>query len=170
MFGNPVGVVGGRAVLSAPGGTFTVSVEGDVDLVSTGSAVAAGGGRIFVSLCDDDLACSVEALTVEGEPVGTVAGTVAMWGPGVVSSQGRLAIPESDERGDVRILVDGEVIAEATRGYVGGLAWSPDGRWLFEMGDGEVRVHDLAGGAPRTVEVDAGMSMNWPFLIVVQPG
>lgn len=170
-FWGPIAAADDRAVLSLPGGTFTISIDGDVDRVSTGSLVAAGGDRIVVSLCDRDLDCGVQVLRADGTAVGALPSLGSQAGLGVISSTGRFAITEWRDDGSTRVLVDGAAVATDVSGNYGGyaLAWSPDGRWLFQQGERDVLVFDLVGGVPHTIDFDGG-SEGYPMLVLTASG
>ena len=151
----PIGVAGGRLVLTGPGGTFTIDREGTTSLLSSGTPVAAGGGSVAVVRCDEALVCRTEVLDASGTPTGRVLAFADEFGAAQMSSTGRLATVSYDAGGVVAVLVDGAVVIDDPQPYVGAMAWSPDGRYLLVGTEDDILVVDLDTGSVDAVPVSS---------------
>lgn len=169
VYGGPIGLVAGRMVLGAPGGTFAIAPDGDVAHVSTGSPVAAGADLIFVTICGEQLDCRLQTISLDGavledRPAPDGGGG---YGPTAVSATGRLATMEFDPDGTTIVRIDGAVVLDDRGLYVSSMTWSPDGRWLLvALGNG-LRAVDATTGV--VTQVDAGPGYDgWPLVVVAR--
>jgi hypothetical protein len=163
-----VGAVDQGLVLSAPGGTFLLDGGGSARRLSTGSALAAGGGRVYVANCDDALRCEHQALDERGRLVRRWnPGGNAFVGPAAPSPDGRLAYTSNDADGTSSVAVDGVALMELGFGGGQSMAWSPDGRWLVVSSTDRLHVLDTRGAEEHQIlDLEPGAPPPWQLLVV----
>jgi hypothetical protein len=168
----PVGGVTGGLVVDSPDGVFLLDREGNYRRVAAGSAVGAFGSSVVHRACTDQLRCSLYITDVEtgerrqvGRGGEIPAGTFGQQG---VSPDGRLlfSFTYADAATEITLLdLEAGEVAFASgpelAGFNGGAVWSPDGRWLFWIQDG-----DTPGGSG----VGALRAEDWRFFELDIPG
>jgi hypothetical protein len=169
---TPIGGVTGGLVLDSPDGVFLLDRDGNARRVANGSAVGAFGSSVVHRACDDALRCSLYVTDVStGERRHVTGGSEippAGFAEQGVSPDGRLLFSFSyAESGTAVTMLDleaGEVAFESgpsLTGFAGGAVWSPDGRWLFWIDEGD-------GADGSTVE--ALRAEDWQFFELDIPG
>jgi hypothetical protein len=155
----------GHLLLHGTGGSYLARPDG-LRRITTGDLLAVGPTRWLVRECDDRHRCGAvvidrgtgarRALDV---PAGLGTGYPS---PGVISPGGAFAAlfeTGSNGLGSAHLLdlvsgVDRRLDVPVDQSYDDGLAWSPDGRWLFAAGaDGQVLAVDAATGRPHGIGV-----------------
>jgi hypothetical protein len=168
----PIGAVTGGLALDSPDGVFVLNREGNFRRVADGSAVGAFGSSVVHRACDDNLRCSLYITDVESGGRQQVArgGEIpaGRFAEQSVSPDGRLlfSFTYTDARPDATVLdLDaGEVAFESGpefTGFEGGAVWSPDGRWLFWIENGDT---------PDDSAVRALHADDWRFYELDIPG
>jgi hypothetical protein len=158
-----VGVLDGRLVVQASGGTYLLDLDGSFRRLSVGTPMWVGPDRVYVEECGDRLRCEMVEIGPDGEildagelpdfPFGTLA---------VVSPDGQVAWIDYSAAGLVRLgarelQVGGDVHA---------MGFSPDSRWLVvATGDGRVRLVDTTTDAEPIV-IDPG-GFTQPYQVFV---
>jgi hypothetical protein len=129
--------------------------------------MSAGGDVVQVMNCDEALQCRVDILALDGELVGTVPYPAAetSYGPGLVSVSGHLATMQFDQEGSATVLIDGGVVLEDPTGYGGGIAWSPDGRWLVVWIANDLVLIDRTSMERHQVPYEVADLENWPLIV-----
>jgi hypothetical protein len=163
----PAGTTDDHLVLRAPGGTYLVDGDGDVEHLSGGDPIAVSGDVVVVNQCDASLSCGVVAHDVGSGRTQALDleirdGTIV-----AVASDGRVATLDQYLE-PYQVAVDGRPVLQIDQGS-GGIAWSTDSRWLFVLaGEGQLRILDMAGGR-GTFEVDLSpwrATQAWEIFVV----
>jgi hypothetical protein len=136
---RPVGPAAGGVVVNTSDGIFHIGRDGSRRRVAPGVAFGAHETTVVHRACDDDLRCAVYVTDIVGGQTRLIPGTEATVGTTLNTAlrpDGAVlaAFLTGGQRDLVIIdLADGTVLhrsANALRDG-SGLAWSPDGRWLF---------------------------------------
>jgi len=157
----PVGAIDDGLVISAPGGTYIVGDGGGIDLISTGSALAAAGQRVHVAICDGTLHCGVEVLNSDGDVLEHRDGAAPLGGPVSPAPDGRLAYVIFDETGAQEVRVDDRTVADVDRAGVDAMGWSPDGRWLLVVTHPTALFVDTFVGTPSIAVALPPLQWSW---------
>jgi hypothetical protein len=172
----PVGATDHGLVVAGPGGLYLLDAGGDAERISTGAPLGVLGDRIYASNCDEELRCHLEVLDGAGrfveERPSQGANNV---GWATAAPDGRVALIEYNAHlGEPNLVtIDGVTVYEdhfeiTGFGGMGGIAWSPDGRWLaIAVADG-VHFIDTVGGVGERV-VDVGLLGQPGFVLFVSP-
>lgn len=171
----PVGATDHGLVVSGPGGVYLLDARGDAERISTGDPFGVVGDQIHVVNCDEELRCNIEVFDGRGRLIDERPSPVGPVGWATVARDGRIAqVVFRDQFGErIEVTIDGVAVYESPGslpggGGPGGLAWSPDGRWLAIAARDGIHVLDTLGdGGERVIEsgfVDEGGS-----LFFVQP-
>lgn len=170
-----VGATDHGLVVDGPGGLYLVDAGGEVEQFASGDAGGLAGDRIYASNCDEDLRCFVEVFDGGGRRVGELPSLPTNVGWTATAPDGRLAYVEygADDGLPNRVIVDGEMVYEDDGllpwgGGLGGIAWSPDGRWLAIAALDGVHVLDTLGGTGEHL-VDVGVLDQTASLLFVAP-
>lgn len=154
--------------------------SGPVRTVTTGRMLAVGPTRWLAAECDARHICSRVVMDHQGGARRLVGGPVPvdarMPAPGAISPDGALAaVPGTDQSGQLGVhlldLVSGveRPLAVPIGPWQGvdGAVWSPDGRWLFLVGDrGQLVVVEPGTGRAR----DLGVQLPMVSQLAVRPG
>jgi hypothetical protein len=172
----PVGATDHGLVVSGPGGVYLVGSGGDAERVSTGDPIGVVGDQIHVVNCDEDLRCHIEVFDGRGRLIDeqpSPAGPVG-WGWGTAAPDGRIAeVVLVDPLGErTEVTIDGVTVYEESGTLPGagpgGLAWSPDGRWLAIAALDGIHVLDTLGdGGERLIH--PGLVRDAGSLFFAQP-
>jgi hypothetical protein len=170
----PVGATDHGLVVSGPGGVYLVDARGDAERVSTGDPFGVVGDQIHVINCDEELRCHIEVFDGRGRLIDERPSPVGPVGWGTAAPDGRIAQVvlrgEFGERSEVTI--DGVTVYEESGalagGGPGGLAWSPDGRWLAIADLDGIHVLDTLGDSGGRV-IDPGRVIEAGSLFFAQP-
>jgi hypothetical protein len=146
---SAAGAIDRGLVVSGPGGVFVIGTDGAIERISTGVVRAVGDDRVVVYDCDERLQCGVEVLDGRGRRVDVGDLDLAAVDGAVAAPDGRIAAfaESSDPSGDRRqVTVDGVTMFESVGAEpTGGLAWSPDGRWLAFLASHGIHLIDTLG-------------------------
>jgi len=147
--GNAAPDGAGYLVVYAAGGTYDLR-PGSIRRITTGQLLAMGPTGWLTLECDDQLRCFTVAVDRSTWAHRVLGPAISTSGPsGLISPDGRAAaIATQDSSGASSVhLIDmsngkDRVLAVPARGDGDGMAWSPDGRWLFVAGT-DARVHAI---------------------------
>ena len=155
----PAGATDHGLVVTGPGGAYLMDATGAAERISTGDPFSVVGDRIHVVDCDDVLRCNVEVFDGRGRLIHEQSSPASLVGWGTAAPDGRVAFVEPrGEFGERSALtIDGVTVLDEPgslgAGGQGGLAWSPDGRWLaIAAQDGIHLVDTLGDGGDRVID------------------
>ncbi|HKY15786.1 MAG TPA: hypothetical protein VJM33_12750 [Microthrixaceae bacterium] len=153
---SPSGAVDRGLVVSGPGGIYVLGTDGAAERISTGDVWTVADNQVLAFNCDERLECGLEVFDGRGQRLNTGAIDPLLFDEAVAAPDGRIAyvVHPDPNRETSQVTVDGVPVFEAPgeQPPLGGLAWSPDGRWLAILAsDGIHLIDTLRGKAPVVV-------------------
>jgi hypothetical protein len=136
---RPVGPADGGLIVNSPDGIFHIRRDGSRRRVAPGTAFGSHGTTVVHRACDDQLRCAVHVTDIATGRSRQVPGTEATVGTTLSAALrpdgAALAAFRTGGQRDLVVidLADGTVLHHSENALRdgSGLAWSPDGQWLF---------------------------------------